>query len=331
MEKPIPLLVLVGPTAVGKTAVSVEVALRLGGEIVSADSMLVYRYMDIGTAKPTMEERRGIPHYMIDIIEPDEPYSVALYQAQARQHIHEIWERGKLPLLVGGTGLYVHSVIEPYHFTSAGIDEDFRRKLMREVEEKGSQALYQRLVEVDPETAARVHPNTLKRVIRALEVYHLTGRPMSSALREKGEKPPYNFFILGLTMDRQRLYQRIEARVDQMMEMGLVEEVQGLLDRGYSPRLTSMQGLGYKEIIAYLRGLSTLDEAVHLLKRNTRRFAKRQFTWFKRDPRINWINVGQYTSLTEVAREITKRAEGVLLDTSKSKLEKNTTDGGTFQ
>ncbi|MGB9804085.1 tRNA (adenosine(37)-N6)-dimethylallyltransferase MiaA [Desulfofundulus sp.] len=319
MDRPIPLLVLVGPTAVGKTAVSVEIALRLGGEIVSADSMLVYRYMDIGTAKPTIEERRGIPHYMIDIIEPDESYSVALYQAQARKHIREIWERGKLPLLVGGTGLYVRSVIEPYHFTSAGVDEDFRRELAKEAEEKGPQAVYRRLLEVDPETAVRVHPNNLKRVIRALEVYHLTGRPMSSALRQVGEKPPYKLLIVGLTMDRQSLYRRIEVRVDRMMEMGLVEEVKGLLERGYSPRLTSMQGLGYKEIIAYLQGLCSLDEAVYLLKRNTRRFAKRQFTWFKRDPRINWVNVGQYTSLEEVAREITNLAEGVLMDTSKSK------------
>ncbi|WP_027356464.1 tRNA (adenosine(37)-N6)-dimethylallyltransferase MiaA [Desulfofundulus thermocisternus] len=318
MEKSIPLLVLVGPTAVGKTAVSVEVALKLGGEIVSADSMLVYRYMNIGTAKPTMEERRGIPHYMIDIIDPDESYSVALYQAQARQHIREIWERGKLPLLVGGTGLYIRSVIEPYHFTGAGVDEHFRSQLLKEAREKGAQALYQRLVEVDPETAAKVHPNNLKRVIRALEVYHLTGHPMSSALRQKGDGPPYNTLIIGLTMDRQRLYQRIEARVEQMLEMGLVDEVRSLLKRGYSPYLTSMQGLGYKEIIAYLRGLSTIEEAIYLLKRNTRRFAKRQFTWFKRDPRINWINIGHYTGITEIAQEITKRAEGVLLNTSKT-------------
>ncbi len=322
MEAPIPLLAIVGPTAVGKTAVSVEVAQRLGGEIVSADSMLVYRYMDIGTAKPTMEERRGIPHYMIDIIDPDEQYSVALYQTQARRHISEIWQRGKLPLLVGGTGLYVRAVIEPYHFTGAGVDEDFRRQMLREAAEKGALAVYQRLVQVDPETAACVHPNNLKRVIRALEVYHLTGRPMSWALREEGKRPPYRLLVCGLTMDRQKLYERIEARVDKMMEMGLVGEVQGLLDRGYSPRLISMQGLGYKEIAAYLRGLSTLDEAIYLLKRNTRRFAKRQFTWFKRDPRINWINVGQYTTLMEVAREIARRTEGVLIDTSKSMLEK---------
>lgn len=319
MEKPIPLVVIVGPTAVGKTAISVEVAKRIGGEIVSADSMQVYRYMDIGTAKPTEEERQGVPHYMIDIVDPAEPYSVALYQVEARRHIKEIWERGKVPLLVGGTGLYVRSVIDPFHFAGAGVDETFRRKMYQEAKEKGPLAVHQRLLEVDPETAARIHPHNLKRVIRALEIYHLTGRPMSRLLQEmKGECPPYQLAVYGLTMEREKLYRRIEARVDKMLEMGLVDEVRSLLERGYRPSLTSMQGLGYKEIAAYLRGLSTFKEAVYLLKRNTRRFAKRQFTWFKKDKRICWIDVGKYSSIMEVVQEIATGIEGVLEEASKS-------------
>lgn len=318
MDAPVPLLAIVGPTAVGKTAVAVEVAHQLDGEIVSADSMLIYRYMDIGTAKPTMAERRGIPHYMIDIVYPDEPYSVALYQAAARQRINEIWQRGKLPLLVGGTGLYVRAVIQPYHFTGAGVDPAFRRRMAEEARLLGTRALHRRLARVDPESAARIHHHNLKRVIRALEIYHLTGRPMSSCREEEVEGPNYQLVLIGLTMERRELYRRIESRVDEMMKMGLVEEVLRLLDRGYHPRLQSMQGLGYKEIVYYLRGLCTREEAVCLLKRNTRRFAKRQFTWFRREPVIQWIDVGQCGSVAKTAREITARAAGVFPYASKS-------------
>ncbi|WP_245574278.1 tRNA (adenosine(37)-N6)-dimethylallyltransferase MiaA [Desulfovirgula thermocuniculi] len=319
MERPVPLVVIVGPTAVGKTAVAVEVAKKIGGEIVSADSMQVYRYMDIGTAKPTEEERQGIPHHMIDVVDPAEAYSVALYQAQARRCIREIWERGRVPLLVGGTGLYVKAVLEPLHFAGAGVDEAFRRRMCAVAREKGPLAVYRLLKEVDPEAAERIHPHNVKRVIRALEIYHLTGRPMSQRLQElKEDPPPYRAVLYGLTMEREKLYRRIEARVDEMLQRGLVEEVRGLLERGYGPGLVSMQGLGYKEMAAYLRGLSTLSEAVYLLKRNTRRFAKRQFTWFKKDGRICWIDVGNYSSIMEVVQEITTGAEGVLKEASKS-------------
>ncbi|MQL52374.1 tRNA (adenosine(37)-N6)-dimethylallyltransferase MiaA [Desulfofundulus thermobenzoicus] len=320
--EPLPLLAIVGPTAVGKTAVSVEVARRLNGEIVSADSMLIYRYLDIGTAKPTMAERRGIPHHMIDIIDPDEPYSVALYQAAARKHINEIWQRGRLPMLVGGTGLFVRSVVRPYHFTGAGVDPLFREQMAEEARRQGPLALHRRLARVDPVSAERIHPHNIKRVIRALEVYHLTGRPMSAGLENEARGPVYNLLFIGLTMDRRQLYRRIEDRVDEMMAAGLVEEVKGLLHRGYHAGLQSMQGLGYREMVYYLRGLCSREEAVRLLKRNTRRFAKRQFTWFRREPDIQWIDVGRSGGSEKTAAEIAARAAGVFPYVSKSYLEK---------
>ncbi len=307
-----PLLVIVGPTATGKTAVAVEVAKKINGEIISADSMLIYRYMNIGTAKPAMEERQGIPHYMIDIIDPGEQYSVALFQQQAEKHIYEITAKDKLPLLVGGTGLYVRSVIDDYDFTFTGTDTALRRRLQNEAEAHGVEAVYRQLIEVDPATAARLHPNNLKRVIRALEVYHQTGRPVSSFQnRDQQPRPKYNLLMFGLNMNRQALYKMIEERVDKMLSAGLVEEVQQLLDRGYGPELVSMQGLGYKEIIPYLKGRIALEEAVLLLKRNTRRFAKRQMTWFKHDQRVNWIDITRHQNIWEASKEIVRLMAGV--------------------
>jgi len=314
-----PLLVIVGPTATGKTAVAVEVAKKIKGEIISADSMLIYRYMNIGTAKPAMEERQGIPHYMIDLIDPGEQYSVALFQQQAERHICEITAKDRLPLLVGGTGLYVRSVIDHYDFTRTGTDTALRQRLQNEAETRGVEAVYRQLKEVDPETAARLHPNNLKRVIRALEVYHQTGRPVSSfQTRDQQPRPKYNLLMFGLNMDRQALYNRIEERVDKMLSAGLLEEVQQLLDRGYGPELVSMQGLGYKEIIPYLKGMITLEEAILLLKRNTRRFAKRQMTWFKHDQRINWIDITRHQNIRDVAEEIVRFTAGVWKIVSKN-------------
>lgn len=309
-----PLLAIVGPTATGKTEVSLGVAQRLGGEIISADSMLIYRRMDIGTAKPTPSEREMVPHHMIDVVDPDEMYNVALYSQSVKEILQGIRARGNLPMLVGGTGLYVRSVIDGYNFSEAGTDRELRARLMQDCTSHGREALHERLKKIDPRTASRLHVNDVKRVVRALEVYYLTGKTLSdSAGREEN---PFNLLMCGLTMDRKELYSRIEKRVDRMMAQGLAGEVKGLLDRGYSPELTSMQGLGYKEIVLYLKGELTLDQAVELLKMNTRRFAKRQLTWFRRDSRINWIDIGR-TGVEQVTAEISYAAEGVFKAVSK--------------
>jgi tRNA dimethylallyltransferase len=307
-----PLLVITGPTATGKTDVAVMVAERLGGEIISADSMLVYRTMDIGTAKPTPAERRGVSHHLIDIVEPDEVYSAALFQQQARDVIQDVLARGRLPLLVGGTGLYVRAVIDRYDFGNAGGDNFLREKLQKEAEEAGVEHIHERLKEVDPVAADRLHPRDCRRVIRALEVFYRTGRPISSyQYRDEDQRPLYNVKMFGLYMARESLYRRVEKRVDRMIEAGLVEEVRGLLSRGYNREVTSMRGLGYKEIISHLEGEVPFEQAIEILKRNTRRFAKRQLTWFRRDPRIQWIDMEQSGGVFAAAQRISCAAEGV--------------------
>ncbi|HHY82806.1 MAG TPA: tRNA (adenosine(37)-N6)-dimethylallyltransferase MiaA [Clostridiales bacterium] len=304
MDK-IPLVVITGPTATGKTDLAIQIASRLNGEIVSADSMQIYRYMDIGTAKPSIEERRGIPHHMIDIVDPDEEYNAALYQKQASQIIRQIAERGRLPVLAGGTGLYINSIIYPMNFTDAVEDPEYRSYLNEILERYGAEHLHSMLSEIDPDTAARLHPNDTRRVIRAMEVYHLTGNTMENYRQNYREMDSdYHLLLYGLTMDRQKLYERINLRVDRMMKAGLVEEVKGLLERGYTKNLVSMQGLGYKEIIAYHEGLATLEEAVEILKRDTRRFAKRQLTWFKRESRIEWLDMDRQDSLPAIAEQL---------------------------
>lgn len=306
------LLVIVGPTATGKTAVAVEVAKKVNGEIISADSMLIYRCMSVGTAKPSLEERQGIPHYLIDIIDPNEQYSVALFQEQAQRLIGEIAARGKLPLLVGGTGLYIRSVIDHYNFTRTGINSELRSRLQSEADRYGAEAVYRKLMDVDPAIAAKLHPHNLKRVIRALEVYHQTGQPVSR-LQDGDERSQakYDLIMFGLNLQRQDLYQKIEQRVDNMLASGLVDEVRQLLRKGYGPGLVSMQGLGYKEIIPYIYGDITLEEAVFLLKRNTRRFAKRQMTWFGRDQRIKWLDITRFKSKEDIGKEIIRSVEGL--------------------
>jgi len=317
MINKLPLLVIVGPTATGKTAVSVRVAKILGGEIVSADSMLVYRYMDIGTAKPSLEECQDIAHYMIDVVDPDEPYSVALYKEQAEKCVHAIAKRGKIPLLVGGTGLYVRSITDQYSFKPADTSGTLRQRLFEEAERIGREELYRRLAEVDPVTAAKVHPNNLKRVIRALEVYNLTGQPISSGQNNRTE-PKYNLVMFGLILERSLLYRHIEKRVDEMLAEGLAGEVRQLLGRGYDPGLVSMQGLGYKEMAQYILGNTTFEEALISLKQNTRRFAKRQITWFRRDKRIKWLKVSDYKDVQSLAEEIAGYAAGVFKAVSKT-------------
>lgn len=286
------LLVLVGPTAVGKTRLSIEIAKAFSCEIISGDSMQVYRGMDIGTAKITHEEMQGVPHHLIDVMEPYEPFSVAQFQEWSKQLITEIHDRGHLPFIVGGTGLYVESVCYEYQFTEAGMDEAFREAQKRFAAEEGVEALHQKLAKVDPNSAARLHPNDVRRVVRALEIHHLTGVTLSSQLEGQTKQSPYDLCFIGLTMDRQMLYNRIEQRIDEMIANGLVDEVKGLLDKGYNRSMISMQGLGYKEIAEHLQDGVPLQEAIEKLKRDTRRFAKRQLSWFRRMKDISWIDVG---------------------------------------
>ncbi len=308
------LLVITGPTASGKTDLAIKIAKQLNGEIISADSMQIYRYMNIGTAKPTIEERQGVPHHMIDIVDPDEEYNVALFQRHAKICIGEIAERGKLPILAGGSGLYVNSIIYPMDFTDAVEDPDYRKHLKRVLEDKGAKYLHSLLMKVDLDTAGKLHPNDTRRIIRALEVYHLTGKTMKEYQQNFRElEPPYNLLLYGLAMEREILYDRINIRVDSMIRAGLVQEVKGLLDRGYTNNLVSMQGLGYKEIVAYLEGLVTLDEAVETLKRDTRRFAKRQLTWFRREKRIHWLDRVNFDHTNALAEWLCSDVEKKLL------------------
>ncbi|MDQ1909282.1 tRNA (adenosine(37)-N6)-dimethylallyltransferase MiaA [Paenibacillus sp. GD4] len=298
------LLVLVGPTAVGKTKLSLALAKDLQAEIISGDSMQVYRGMDIGTAKASPEELATVPHHLIDIHDPDHPFSVAEFQERARALIEEIHHRGRLPFIVGGTGLYVESVCYNFQFSEAGSDEAYRAAQEAYATEHGDEALHERLQEVDPETASRLHPNDRRRIIRALEIFHLTGERLSDRLRVQKKESPYELCIVGLTMDRALLYKRIEERIDLMLEQGLVDEVRRLLEQGYGKELISMQGLGYKEIITYLEGRCTLEEAVELLKRDTRRFAKRQLSWFRHMKDIYWVDVSDLANFSAHLQQI---------------------------
>lgn len=293
------MLVLLGPTAVGKTRLSLELAEALGAEIISGDSMQVYRGMDIGTAKIPPAEMNGIPHHLIDIHNPHEAYSVAEFQEQGARLIEEISGRGKLPFIVGGTGLYIESLCYGFRFSEAVADEAFRSEQEAYAEAHGAEALHARLAAVDPVSAERLHPNDRRRIIRALEIHHQTNVPLSDSLAVQKKESPYDLCLIGLTMDRQILYKRIEDRIDQMLAEGLVAEVQGLLEKGYGRSLVSMQGLGYKEIAAYLEGETTLAEAVVLLKRDTRRFAKRQLSWFRHMKEIQWVDVLESGNFSE--------------------------------
>jgi tRNA dimethylallyltransferase len=305
-------VVIVGPTASGKTAAAVELAKRTDAEIISADSMAIYRGMDIGTAKPTAEERRAATFHMIDVVDPDDPFTVSDFQEQAARIVDELIARSRLPLIVGGTGLYVRALIDGLNIPGLGPNPELRQQLEQIAREKGNVYLHRELAKVDPETAGRLHPNDLKRVIRALEVYSQAGAPMSELVeRTKRSEPRYpDALQFGLTMDRKLLYQRIEDRVDRLITDGLVGEVAGLLDQGYDVDLPAMQGLGYKEIVGYLKGQYDLEFAVELLKRDTRRFAKRQFTWFRADARVQWIDVDNLP-VSEVADLLETRLRDV--------------------
>lgn len=304
----LPLLVLVGPTAVGKTALSVSVARRLGAEIISGDSMQVYRGMDIGTAKITPDEMAGVPHHLIDIKNPDEEFSVAEFQQRVDQLIREIVARGRLPMLVGGTGLYVRAVVLEYTFTELEPDMALRARLRQEEAERGPGHLHGRLAAVDPVSAARLHPNDTLRIVRALEVYMRTGVPISATQTAAQSEPRYDHLMIGLTMDRPLLYQRIDQRVDAMLAGGWLDEVRRLLGR-YDPRLKAMEGLGYRELVLHLRGLLTWPETVALIKRNTRRFAKRQLTWFRRERDLRWLDMTTPEARNQAAAEVVRLVE----------------------
>ena len=290
-----PLVIITGPTAVGKTALSVKLAKQLNGEIISADSMQVYRYMDIGSAKVTREEMDGVPHHLIDVLDPREEFNVVTFQRMAREALQGIYARGHLPIIAGGTGFYIQALLYDIDFTETDEDTSFRKELEEKAETEGSGVLHRMLAEVDPESAAAIHANNVKRVIRALEFYKQTGTRISAHNeRERQKKSPYQFFYYVLTTDRPVLYERIDRRVDLMMEQGLVEEVRQLKEMGCTRELVSMQGLGYKEILSYLDGEASLEEAVYILKRDTRHFAKRQLTWFKRERDVRWLNLPEF-------------------------------------
>lgn len=302
MEK-IKTIIIAGPTASGKSDLAVRLASLYDGEIISADSMQVYRRMDIGTAKPTLDERGGIPHHMIDIIEPDEEFCAARFASLALEKIREMHGRGKNPFVAGGTGLYIKTLTRGI-FKGPEADPALRANLEKEVEEHGSARLHERLKAVDPAGAAAIHPNNRARVIRALEVYTLSKKPISEFHREHAfSDEPLQTLKIGLKVEREELYERINARVERMMADGLLEETRGLLGAGYSPSLKPMGGLGYKEMVDYLDGRCALDEAVENLKRNTRRYAKRQMTWFNKDPGIRWFNPGQKKDIIETVKE----------------------------
>jgi len=305
----IPLLAVVGPTASGKSQVAIELARRFGGEVVSADSMQVYRYMNIGTAKPSLKERALVPHHLIDVRFPDEEFSVADYQRLAREAIRSVADRNRLPILAGGSGLYVRAVVDAYQFTALETDHALRSAFHAEARRHGVAALHRRLAACDPAAAARIHPNDLRRVARALEVYTRTGVPISE-LQGRPARSPYNLIMAGMAPDRRELYQRIDGRVDAMAAAGLAEEVRGLLQRGYGPGLRPMQALGYRELALHWAGDLTLAAALALIKRNTRHFAKRQLTWFSRDARIAWISAAHFGSPEYMVPEIARLLKG---------------------
>ncbi len=285
-----PLIILTGPTAVGKTKASIGLAKAIGGEIISADSMQVYRHMDIGSAKITKEEMADVPHYLIDVLEPEEEFHVVRFQQMAKAAMADIYSRGKIPIIVGGTGFYIQALLYDIDFTENEGDSVYREKLEVLAKEKGAAYLHGQLAMVDPKSAEEIHANNIKRVIRALEFYHQTGQKISEHNeRERQKESPYQFCYFVLNDRRECLYERIDQRVDQMIRNGLVQEVQTLKERGCTKQMVSMQGLGYKEIFSYLEGDCSLEEAVYIIKRDTRHFAKRQLTWFKRERDVIWV------------------------------------------
>lgn len=301
--KKIPLIILTGPTAVGKTDLSIKIAKDLDAEIISADSMQIYEYMDVGSAKVTKEEMDGIHHYMIDEVKPDFKFSVSEFQLRADKYIDEIIEKNKLPLVTGGTGLYLNSLIYNMDFAKSDANNELRESLRLELEEHGIDYMHEKLRSLDEESANRIHKNNTKRVIRALEVC-LSGEKMNDFSRNLKFNDKYEPIIIVLNRERDHLYERINKRVDIMLEKGLIDEVKNLLNMGYSKDLVSMQGIGYKEIIKYLDGEYTYDEAIEVIKRDSRRYAKRQITWFKRYESAKWFNLDEYNDFNILEKDV---------------------------
>lgn len=294
-----PLIILTGPTAVGKTDLSIQLAKAVDAEIVSADSMQIYKYMDIGSAKVTEEEMQGVKHYLVDEIEPDMPFSVSEYKRMAEEYIDEISSRGKNVIVTGGTGLYLNSLIYDMDFGKSDANQELREELNKELEENGPAYMYEKLVSLDKDAAERIHPNNTKRVIRAIEVA-MSGEKMNDFSKDLRYNKKYRPIIIVLNRDRQALYDRINLRVDIMLKNGLIEEVKGLLEKGYTKDMISMQGIGYKEIIKYFDGEYTLDEAIEIIKRDSRRYAKRQLTWFRRYEDAKWFEIDKFDSAEEL-------------------------------
>lgn len=296
-----PLIILTGPTAVGKTALSIGLAKAVDGEIISADSMQVYRKMNIGTAKIQQSEMQGVRHHLIDILDPGEDFNVVLFKKYTLEAMKDIYSRGKIPVVVGGTGFYIQALLYDINFEDNDNDMSYREELQTLAAEHGNSYIHDMLAGVDPESAEKIHENNVKRVIRALEFYKKTGTKISEHNEAESQKEsPYNFEYFVLNDDRQKLYDRIDRRIDIMLEDGLLDEVKSLVDEGYSRDLVSMQGLGYKEMIDYIQERYTLDEAVYTLKRDTRHFAKRQVTWFKREKQVTWVNKNEFDSEADI-------------------------------
>lgn len=303
-----PLIILTGPTAVGKTALSIGLAKAVDGEIISADSMQVYRKMNIGTAKIEPSEMQGVRHHLIDILDPGEEFNVVLFKRYALEAMEDIYSRGKIPVIVGGTGFYIQALLYDIDFEDNDNDMSYREELQRLAAEKGNSHIHDMLSKVDPESAEKIHENNVKRVIRALEFYRKTGMKISEHNETEAQKEsPYNFEYFVLNDDRSKLYDRIDRRIDIMLEQGLEAEVRQLVSEGYSRELVSMQGLGYKEIIDYIQGRCSFDEAVYTLKRDTRHFAKRQITWFKREKQVTWVNKNEYDSESSILEYMMNR------------------------
>ena len=299
------LIVLTGPTAVGKTSLSIALAKAVDGEIISADSMQVYKYMNIGTAKITEEEKCGIPHFLIDELEPDEEFNVTIFKNKVMGYIEDIKSRGKVPIIVGGTGFYIQSVIYDINFNEYGDDSNVRKKYEAMAETLGKSELHKKLALVDREYADSVSYNNVKKVVRALTFFEMTGEKLSEHnKRERERSSPFDFAYFVLTMDRKKLYERIDKRVDLMFDMGLVDEVKALMAKGYDKSLVSMQGIGYKEVIDYLNGKTSLEECIDIIKRDTRHFAKRQLTWFKREKVVTYIDKDEFVSEDKCLKEM---------------------------
>ena len=282
------VVVIVGPTASGKTAVSIELAKKINGEIISADSMQIYKYMDIGTAKPTLDEMQGIKHYMLDVVMPDETFNVAKYKSMAESAIEEILKKGKVPIIVGGTGLYVNTLVDGIEFADVPGDEEYRNELIEKGYREGAMSIYKELEKVDSESAKKIDPNNIRRVARALEIYKVTGKTKTQLDIESRKEVKYDYRLFGMEWDRETLYNRIDLRVDKMIEAGLIDEVRNVTEK-FTISNTAVQGLGYKGVIEFLNGNISYEEMIEKLKLETRHYAKRQLTWFRRDKRIKWI------------------------------------------